>query len=175
MRIGVTGLITTCTILAMVSSCAMYQDYRDKKPDNIKKVETRLEAAGFKKVPIDTPVEKGAVEQLPLYELNRYDSARGSIYWYVDPTVCHCLYQGDQQSYDQYTSILQQEKETAEYVNDVRPDQVVYLSPFGYAFPPPIFFGGWPVVVAGPGGFGPGRGFGGGIHSRGGGGGIHRR
>ena len=110
--------------------------------------------------------------------LNRYESAKGSIFWYVDPAVCHCLYQGDQQSYDQYTSILQQEKETAEYVNDVRPDQVVYLSPFGYAFPPPLIFAGWPVLLPGPGGgFGPGPGRG--IHSRGGGGGggrgVHRR
>ena len=171
--------ILTLAICAIASSfCAMYQDYQAKKPDNIKKVESRLDQAGFKKVPIDTPVEKGAVEQLPLYELNRYDSAQGNIYWYVDPTVCHCLYEGDQRSYDQYASILQQEKETAEYVNDVPPEQVAYLSPFGYAFPPPLFFGGWPVLVAGPGGFGPGRGPGSGIHSRGGGfggGGIHGR
>jgi len=174
---------------ATAASCSIFSNYERSRPANILELEARLERAGFHRIPIETPAQNGAVEQLPLYKLNRYDSAKGSVFWYADPGVCHCLYQGDEQAYQQYAGILQQERETAAYVNSTSADQVAYLSPFGYAFPPPLLWGGWPILIPdGGGGFRPpphiiighprggGTGRGGGIHLRGGGGGgIHMR
>src|SRR5580658_9584626 len=140
-------------LCAIAASCSVYSDVEANKPATILKMETRLEQAGFHRVPIATPDQNGAVAQLPLHKLNRYDSAKGSVFWYADPTVCHCLYQGDAVAYERYMDLLQQEQETADYVNDVRPDQVAYLSPFGYAFPAPLLLGGWPLLIPGGGGY----------------------
>ena len=144
-------LVFLAAIFANAGSCSLYDDYAASQPANVMKIESRLEQAGFRRIPIATPEQNGAVEQLPLHRLNRYQSASGSVFWYADPTVCSCLYQGDQTAYERYVGLLEQEHDTAEYMNDERPEQVAYLSPFGYAFPPPLILGGWPVMIPGGG------------------------
>ncbi len=151
MRTTLIKLILTCMIFAIAGSCSVYNDYEANRPANVMKLESRLEQAGFRKISIETPEQDGAVAQLPLHRLNRYQSAAGSVFWYADPTVCQCLYEGDQKAYERYAGLLEQENDTAEYMNDERPEQVAYLSPFGYAFPPPLILGGWPVMIPGGG------------------------
>src|SRR5208283_2325668 len=133
--------ILPCVILALAASCSLYDNHRANEPSTVLETEARLVKAGFRRVPIETPDQNGAVAQLQMHRLNRYQSASGSVFWYADPTVCRCLYEGDQTTYETYAGILQQEHDTAEYINDVEPEQLAYLSPFGYAFPPPVFFG----------------------------------
>jgi hypothetical protein len=175
MRFKVGIKIFICGMVAFAASCSVYNDYQASRPENVTKVEARLDQAGFRKVSIETPAQDGAVAQLPLHQLNRYDSAKGSVFWYADPTVCRCLYQGDLQAYMRYTGILQQENDTAEYVNDTQPEQVAYLGSFGETFPRPLIFGpaGPIFVIPPPGGafHHPGGGLGGGIRGIGGGGG----
>ena len=151
MRIAVIKVILASMILAVAGSCSLYENHEANNPANVMEVEARLVKAGFRRIPIDTPQENGAVAQLPMHRLNRYQSARGSVFWFADPTICHCLYEGDQTSYQTYAGLLQQEHDTAEYVNDVQPEQVAGLSPFGYAFPPPLLLGGWPAMIPGAG------------------------
>jgi len=150
LRAGLFAIVASLCVSA--ASCSIYSNYKNSRPANILELEARLERAGFHRVPIETPEQNGAVEQLPLYKLNRYDSANGSVFWYADPSICHCLYRGDQHAYQQYADILQQEEETAAYVNYTTEDQVAYLSPFGYAFPPPVLFAGWPLLYSSGGG-----------------------
>ncbi len=142
-------LMLAGTICGNVLACSIYADHVTNRPANVMAMETRLVQAGFRRVPIETPEQNGAVAQLPMHRLNRYESASGNVYWYADPTVCSCLYEGDQRAYETYAGQLQQEHDLAQYVNDVQPEQVAYLSPFGYAFPPPLLLGGWPVLVPG--------------------------
>jgi hypothetical protein len=137
----------TSIILALAASCSLYDNYEAGQPSTVLDTEARLVKAGFKRVSIETPDQSGAVAQLPMHRLNRYQSATGSVFWYADPTICQCLYEGDQTTYETYAAILQQEHDTAEYINDVEPEQLAYLSPFGYAFPPPVLFGAWPVII----------------------------
>lgn len=152
-------LILGSVILGIVgSSCSLYDNHEANSPPNVMEVEARLIKAGFRRITIDTPDQNGAVAQLPMHRLNRYQSAGGSVFWYADPTICHCLYEGDQTAYQTYAGLLQQEHDIAEYVNDVEPEQVAYLSPFGYAFPPPLLLGGWPVMIPGGGVIYPGGG-----------------
>src|SRR5208283_3006323 len=99
-RIRFIKLIFLAAIFAIVGSCSLFGDYEASRPANVTKIESRLEQAGFRRVSIETPEQNGAVEQLPLHRLNRYQSASGSVFWYADPTVCSCLYQGDQKAYD---------------------------------------------------------------------------
>jgi hypothetical protein len=185
MRIDLIKLILASVVLGIVGSCSLYDNHEANQPANVMEVEARLVKAGFRRVPIETPQQNGAVAQLPMHRLNRYRSASGSVFWYADPTICRCLYEGDQTAYENYAGLLQQEHDTAEYVNDVEPEQVAGLSPFGYAFPPPLLLGGWPVMIPGAGGGpirsvgGPGggvfshSGHGGGGHGIGHGGGGH--
>src|SRR5580700_2974956 len=81
-------------LCALAASCSIYSDHEQSKPANVLKLEARLVQAGFHRVAIETPQQDGAVAELPLHRLNRYDSAQGSVFWYADPTICHCLYQG---------------------------------------------------------------------------------
>ena len=176
-------MITRALLIALLSSmfvvnssCSMYQDYESKRPENIRKTESLLDQAGFRKVTIETPDQHGAVSALPLYRLNRYESASGNVYWYADPDLCTCLYEGDEGAYGRYAMLMQQEQDTAEYIENTDQQQLGMLGSFGYAFPPPLIFAGaWPAFVPAGGGGGHGGGGGGfghpGGHGHGGGGG----
>ena len=167
--------ILTCAILMTAVSCSVYDGYQAAQPARVLETEARLIKAGFRRVPIDTPEQHGAVSELPLYRLNRYQSATGSVFWYVDPTISRCLYVGSEADYENYAGQLQQEHDTAAYANQVEPQQLAYLSPFGYAFPPPVVFGAWPTMIPQPihsaGGGSSGGGSGGGVTPHPGGGG----
>ena len=147
-------IIILIAIAVSLISCSTYSHYEESKPDKVMETEARLAQAGFKRVSIETPDQNGAVAQLALYQINRYDSAKGSVFWYADPTICQCLYQGDLAAYQRYEGTLEQDKDIADYMNDTQPDQVANLGYFGETFPPPSMFGPvWPpfFVVPGPG------------------------
>lgn len=150
--VAVTAVIYICATLA--ASCSAYRDYEAKQPANVWKMESMLNDAGFRRVWISTPAQHSAVDELPLYRLNRYQAASGSVYWYADPDYCGCLFEGDQAVYDRYAMLMQQDRDTAAYVDQRDEEQLAMLGPFGYAFPPPLILGGWPVAfpVGGGGG-----------------------
>ena len=148
-------------MLSSLSSCSLYRDYQLTRPANILETEAKLEQAGFHHIAIETPAQNGAVMDLPLYRLNHYQSANGSVYWYADPKVCSCLYEGDQSAFNRYSGLIQQEEDIASYVNESNQDQIASLGAFGESFPAPYFWGGWPVFVP-SGGHGGGGGGGGG-------------
>jgi hypothetical protein len=146
-------------LLAAISAtgCSNYNNYLASRPANVMQIEARLEQSEFRKVPIETSNQHSAVAELPLHQLNRYQSTKGSVFWYADPTVCKCLYEGDQEAYDRYALLLEQEHEVALSVRNQQPEEVADLSEFSYAFPPPLIFGSWSAVPP-PGG---------GVHSTG--------
>jgi len=150
-------------IATMLSCCSLYKDYQSSRPANILETEAKLEQAGFHRVAIETPTQNGAVMDLPLYRLNRYRSSTGSVYWYAEPRICSCLYEGDQIAFDRYTGLIQQEQDLATYTSESDPDQIASLGAFGNSFPAPFLWGGWPAVTYY-------RGYGGGGHGGGGGG-----
>jgi hypothetical protein len=159
-------LLRIFLVAAMVSSlasCSLYRNYQSSRPANILETEAKLEQAGFHRVAIETPVQNGAVMELPLDHLNRYQSASGSVYWYADPRICSCLYEGDQSAFDLYSGPIQQEQDLARYANESDPDQIASLGAFGNSFPSPFLWGGWPAVTYY-------RGYGGGGHGGGSGG-----
>jgi len=162
-------------MLSSLSSCSLYRDYQLTRPANILETEAKLEQAGFHHIAIETPAQNGAVMDLPLYRLNHYQSANGSVYWYADPKLCSCLYEGDQTAFNRYSGLIQQEEDIASYVNESNQDQIAPLGVFGESFPPPFY--GWPTAIYfqshGGGGHGGGGGGGGGPHWGHPGGGHH--
>ncbi|MBY0317499.1 MAG: hypothetical protein K2X72_02125 [Reyranella sp.] len=61
-----------------------------------------MTAAGFKFVPANTPARQASFKQLPAHRFSRQIRDGRVFYVYPDPTVCVCLYVGDQNAYALY-------------------------------------------------------------------------
>ena len=64
--------------------------------------EDMMAAAGFKFVPANTPARQVSFKQLPPHKFARQIQDGRVFYVYPDPTVCVCLYVGDQNAYAHY-------------------------------------------------------------------------
>ena len=170
----------------IASGCSVYQRYEASKPDAVKKTEAMLSDAGFTTIKLDSSDKVGLVEDLPPYELRSYPVQSGKVYWYYDPDVCECVYEGHQGEYDRYQTALAHENDVAKYAAESSDEQVASLNALnGGFFPPPVFWiGGYAPVpryyyggyrgghlgfggrgrFGGPGGFGSHGGLGGGHH-----------
>jgi len=160
----------------IVSGCAAYHHYEASKPEAVQKTEAMLSDAGFTTIKIDTSEQGGLVENLPPHEIRSYAAQSGKVYWYYDPDVCSCVYEGHQNEFDRYQMLLKQQNDTAQYAAESGDQAVASLNALnGAFFPPPlIWVGGFapgPIIGGGGGGGHGGRGG----HSGGGGhGGPHR-
>jgi hypothetical protein len=168
---GLQKLFIVAAALAIIASgCAAYRRYQATKPENVQKTEAILSDAGFTVVRLDTADQVGLVEDLPPDEIRSYAAQSGTVYWYYDPDLCACVYEGHQKEFDRYQEALKHENDPEQYASQSEDEQVASLNALnGAFFPPPIFWiGGF---NPGPhfGGVGHGGGHGGG---RGGGGGV---
>src|SRR6202162_341904 len=163
-------LFVFAVLLALIiSDCAIYRQYQASKPETVRKTEAMLSDAGFTAIKVDTEEKGGLVEDLPPYEIRSYKAESGAVYWYYDPDICLCVYEGHQADYDRHQMAQRQESDTAQYAAQSNDEQVASLNALnGGFFPPPIFWigGGAPVFIGG--GHGGGR-FGGGHGGFGGG------
>jgi hypothetical protein len=65
--------------------------------------ENMLASAGFKPVPPTTAAQVASLQKLPPHKLTRTTTPKGKTIWvYSDPTLCGCLYVGNQAAYDAY-------------------------------------------------------------------------
>jgi hypothetical protein len=161
-----------------VAGCSAYRNYEASKPETIRKTEAMLVDAGFTAIKLDTDDKVGLAEELPPHQIRSYAAQSGSVYWYYDPDVCGCVYEGHQSDFDRYQMALTHENDAAQYAAESNDDQVASLNALnGMFFPPPlIWVGGFaPVPHSGGGGHGGGRGGGAGGGHLGGRGGGGRR
>ena len=153
--------IVAILLVLIGSGCSLYRHYEASKPENVRKTEAILSDAGFTTIKIDTDDKVGLVEDLTPYEIRSYAVQSGTVYWYYDPDICSCVYEGHQGDYDRYLMAQRQESDTAQYAAQSDDQQVASLNALnGTFFPPPLFWIG---------GFAPPPHFGGGGHSDGGG------
>jgi len=167
-------------LLALTASgCSVYSRYEASRPETIRQTESMLSDAGFHTIQIDTSDQAGLAANLPPFELRSYPASSGSVFWYYDPKVCSCVYEGHQPEYDSYSMTARQQSDTAAYAAESQEQEVASLNALnGAMFPPPVFFfGGFRgisgfVPPSGGGGHGGsgGGGHGGGGHVGGGGG-----
>ena len=61
-----------------------------------------LAAAGFTLVPANTPQRQASLTALPPHKFVQQVRNNAVIYTYADPTICDCLYVGNQAAYDRY-------------------------------------------------------------------------
>ena len=74
-----------------LSACAQVQQKEDL-----------LAAAGFTLVPANTPQRQASLASLPPHKFAQQVRNNVVVYIYADPTICDCLYVGNQAAYDRY-------------------------------------------------------------------------
>jgi hypothetical protein len=79
-------------VCVVVSACAA----------QVQNKEDMLAAAGFTLVPANTPQRQASITSLPPHKFSHQVRNNVVIYTYADPTICDCLYVGNQASYDRY-------------------------------------------------------------------------
>jgi hypothetical protein len=91
--------------------------------DVIGQREDMLAAAGFSLRPADTPDRIASLKGLPPHKF--VSSVRSGVvtYVYADPTICGCLYVGDQAAYGRYQKMvfdkkIADEQQAAAQLND---------------------------------------------------------
>ncbi|MGA8193463.1 MAG: hypothetical protein WB902_08840 [Acetobacteraceae bacterium] len=78
-------------VCAAVSACAQVQQKEDL-----------LAAAGFTQVPANTPQRQTSLASLPPHKFAQQVRNNVVLHIYADPTICDCLYVGNQAAYDRY-------------------------------------------------------------------------
>jgi hypothetical protein len=125
----------------MASGCAAYHRYEASKPETVRKTEAMLSDAGFTTIKLDTDDKVGLVEDLPPHEIRSYAAPSGAVYWYYDPDICSCVYEGHQAEFDRYQMALEHQNDPAQYAAESDDQQVASLNALnGVFFPPPIFW-----------------------------------
>ena len=64
--------------------------------------EDMLAAAGFTLVPANTPQRQASLTSLPPHKFVHQVRNNATVFIYADPTICDCLYVGNQAAYDRY-------------------------------------------------------------------------
>lgn len=72
--------------------------------------EDLLAAAGFAFKPADTPEKVANLAKLPPHKFARQVRNGKVVFLYADPTVCDCLYAGDEAAYDRYKQEVFQQR-----------------------------------------------------------------
>ena len=69
---------------------------------NPKFKEDMLSSAGFKPTPPSTPAQQASLKNLPPHKLVQITRKGKAVWVYSDPTICGCLYVGNQAAYGSY-------------------------------------------------------------------------
>ena len=69
---------------------------------NTQSKEDSLASSGFKATPPKTPSQIASFTSLPPHKLTKVTHKGKTVWVYSDPTVCACLYIGDQRAHDVY-------------------------------------------------------------------------
>jgi hypothetical protein len=78
---------------------------------NAKFKEDLLSSAGFKPVTPKTPEQIASVRSLPMHKLTKTTWKGKTVWVYSDPTICGCLYIGNQAALDRYVQKQQQQRQ----------------------------------------------------------------
>lgn len=91
--VRISARIATVILLIVTAACTT-QAVQNK--------EDMLAAAGFTQVPANTPQRQASLATLPPHKFVRQIRGNNVLYTYADPTICGCLYIGNQAAYGRY-------------------------------------------------------------------------
>ena len=94
--------------LAVVGSCAAVAACANKVGDK----ENMLSSSAFKPVPPATATQLAWFKTLPPHKLTKKANKGETVWVYADPSMCGCLYIGNQDAYNAYARKAAQAKAT---------------------------------------------------------------
>jgi hypothetical protein len=83
----------------LLSACQTPQQSVQSKED-------LLAAAGFTIKPANTPARLAAMKRLPPHKFVQQNSGGNVVWLYADPTICQCVYFGDQTAWTNYRAMV---------------------------------------------------------------------
>src|SRR5271169_6228616 len=86
-------------ISLLLSACQTPQQSVQSKED-------LLAAAGFMIKPANTPARLAAMKKLPPHKFVQQSSGTNIVWLYADPTICQCVYFGDQTAWSNYRAMV---------------------------------------------------------------------
>jgi hypothetical protein len=89
---GVRCTLVSLAVCAAVVGCT----------NPVQNKEDLLAAAGFSLVPANTPQRQASLSTLPPHKFVHQIRNNLVVFTYADPTICDCLYVGNQAAYDRY-------------------------------------------------------------------------
>jgi hypothetical protein len=89
---GIRATLVFFVACAAVSACT----------NPVQNKEDLLAAAGFTLVPANTPQRQASLAALPPHKFVHQVRNNAVVFTYADPTICDCLYVGNQAAYDRY-------------------------------------------------------------------------
>jgi hypothetical protein len=92
-------ILAVASLCIAVAACA----------SNAKLKEDMLSASGFKATPPKTPAQIASFNSLRPHKLTKVTHKGKTLWIYSDPTVCGCLYIGDQHAHDVYLQKMAQQ------------------------------------------------------------------
>ena len=101
-RIGLATMSLVAVALSL-GACVSPQERVERKEDD-------LAAAGFVVRPANTPQRQAMLKRLKPHRFFTSVQGNNVAFVYSDPTVCNCLYVGDQAAYDRYRYAAQEKK-----------------------------------------------------------------
>ncbi len=116
------------TTMFLAAGCSSVQRWQASKPDNVQKTEAMLSDANFLRINIDSSDEDPLARQLSPYELRSYSGSDGPVYWYYDPQVCACVFEGNDEAYNRYLMDQRQEQDIAQYAAESQEQEVASLN-----------------------------------------------
>lgn len=73
--------------------------------------EDMLSSAGFKPIPPTTSTQQASLKSLPPHKLVQTTRKGKTVWVYSDPTICGCLYVGNQAAYNAYLNKLNRQQQ----------------------------------------------------------------
>ena len=108
-------IIVAMLSVLIVSACAATRLDETSRPEEVSKTEAMLSDAGFKRIKIDTSEQVGLAKNFSQYEIRSYGAQSRTVYWYYDPDICSCVYEGHQDEFDRYRMLVKQQYDTDKY------------------------------------------------------------
>jgi len=88
--------------LALVMGAALVASACANTEGAVSQKDDMLLSAGFVPKKPDTTSQMAGLKSLPPHQFVARNRHARTVYLYADPTVCGCIYVGDQNAYDQY-------------------------------------------------------------------------
>jgi hypothetical protein len=119
-----TGSLVAFAMCVAVSACV-------SQAQRVQNKEDMIAASGFTLVPANTPQRQDSLASLPPHKFVRQVRGDKVIYTYADPTICGCLYVGDQAAYGRYRENVFQKRLADEQQMTAEMNQNLDWGPWG--------------------------------------------